>query len=241
MNNTFYRLVIRLVDAFLWGGELIGEENLPERGPAVFIANHLDALGPIGIFCSIPKRMHTWAVGDMMNKERVVDYLNKDFTERQLHLRPPLSLWFSKALSRLTLPLYQSMGCIPVWRNNYDSMHETLKLSIEVLRQEKILLIFPEDNLLPADPLTRMNPFLRAFVRLGEEFYADTGQRLAFYPIAVHPRRIVQVGEPVLHNPLAHQGEERHRMKDIMETTIRKMYLQLSGTDISRSLTVERK
>ena len=43
MKDGLYQFIVGVVDLFLWGGKLIGEENLPKRGPAVFIANHLDA------------------------------------------------------------------------------------------------------------------------------------------------------------------------------------------------------
>ena len=59
--------------------------------------------------------------------------------------------------------------------------------------------------------------------------YAETGQRLPFYPVAVHPQGVVMVGQPVQFDPLNRPGLERHRLKNIMETTIRSMYLQLEN------------
>jgi 1-acyl-sn-glycerol-3-phosphate acyltransferase len=43
MKDGLYQFIVGMLDLFLWSGEMIGEENLPRRGPAVFIANHLDA------------------------------------------------------------------------------------------------------------------------------------------------------------------------------------------------------
>ena len=68
MKDGLYQFIVGVVDLFLWGGELIGEENLPRHGPAVFIANHLDATGPIAAACSIPLRFHPWVIADMMDK-----------------------------------------------------------------------------------------------------------------------------------------------------------------------------
>jgi 1-acyl-sn-glycerol-3-phosphate acyltransferase len=50
--------LMRVLKLFLWNGELVGEENLPRSGPAVFIANHLEAVGPIAAYCSIPFRLY---------------------------------------------------------------------------------------------------------------------------------------------------------------------------------------
>ena len=65
MKDSLYQFIVSVLDLTLWGGELVGEENLPRHGPAVFIANHLDATGPIAAACSIPVRMYSWAAADM--------------------------------------------------------------------------------------------------------------------------------------------------------------------------------
>lgn len=241
MNDVTYQLIAGLLDLTLWGGQLVGEENLPCQGPAVFIANHADAIGPIAVACSIPLRMYFWIVGDMVDKERAAAYLQWDLIERQLHLRTPMAGWVARALSQLTVPFLRSLGCIPVYRGNYERMQVTLRLSMEVLRQGHCLLVFPEDNLLPTDPLTKMQPFQRTFVRLGEMYYEATGERLEFYPVAIHPSGFVQVGKGIVHDPLNPTGLERHRLKEVMENTVKMMYLQLEGGEVSGALSLVRK
>jgi hypothetical protein len=102
----------------------------------------------------------------MVDKEKAAAWLKWDFVERTLHLKPPASAWVAKVLSGITVPMLRSLGCIPVYKGDYERMVETLRLSMDVLRQGKFLLVFPEDATLPADPLTRMNPFQRSFARL---------------------------------------------------------------------------
>lgn len=226
MNDGLYQFIVGTIDLFLWGGKLVGEENLPRRGPAVFIANHHEAIGPIAVACSIPLRMYTWSVADMVDEEKAAAYLKWDFVERTFHLTPPVSAWAAKGLSRVTVPLLRSLGCIPVYKDDYEHMVDTLRLSMDVLRQDRFLLVFPEDNLLPKDPETGMAPFQRSFARLGEMYYAETGQRLEFYPVAVHPQGLVMVGKAVAFDPLSPVGLERHRLKDLMEDSVQSMYLQ---------------
>ncbi|OIO84266.1 MAG: hypothetical protein AUK02_07275 [Anaerolineae bacterium CG2_30_58_95] len=60
MKYILYQFLTGALDLFLWSGELIGEENLPKEGPAVFIANHLGPTGPIAVVCSIPLQLHPW-------------------------------------------------------------------------------------------------------------------------------------------------------------------------------------
>jgi hypothetical protein len=241
MKDGLYQFIVGMLDLFLWSGEMIGEENLPRRGPAVFIANHLDATGPIAATCSIPLRIHPWVIGDMMDKDLAPAWLQWDFTERQLHLKPPVSRWVARALCRIVVPLFYSIGCIPVYRGDYERMQETLRLSMDVLRQGQFMLVFPEDNRLTIDPVTKMQPFQRSFVRLGETYYEETGERLEFYPVAIHESGLVMIGKAVAFNPLNPVGLERHRLKDLMEDSVKSMYLQTSGDDTTVALTLERK
>ena len=237
MNNSTYLAIMRLIDPLLWGGELIGRENLPRSGPAVFIANHLEAVGPIAAACSIPVRMVAWIVADMVDEQKAAAYLQWDFVERTLELKPPLSIWAAKGLSKLTVPFLRSLGCIPVYRGEYDRMADTLRLSLEVLRQGRCLLIFPEDNQLPADPVTGMGPFQHSFARLGEKYYAETGERLGFYPVAIHASGYVMVGKVVTYNPNYAVGAERQRLKCLMENAVKTMYMQMEEENSSNMLT----
>jgi hypothetical protein len=241
MKDGLYQFIVGIIDLFLWGGRLVGEENLPRRGPAVFIANHLDATGPIAAACSIPLRFHPWVIADMMDKDLAPIWLQSDFVERQLHLKPPISRWVARALCRISVPLFYSLGCIPVYANDYERMRETLEMSMDVLREGKFLLVFPEDYRLPKDSVTKMQPFQHSFVRLGERYYAETGERLEFYPLTILGTGNLVVGKPVVFNPLNQVGVERRRLKQLMEDTITGTYMHLESGNTTGELTTERK
>ena len=240
MKDGLYQFLVGVLDLFLWCGELIGEEYLPRRGPAVFIANHLDATGPIATACSIPMRVHPWVIADMMDKGLAPHWLQADFVERQLHFKPPVSRWVARALCRISVPLFYSLGCIPVYRGDYERMHATLEISMGVLREGKSVLVFPEDNCLPTDPVTKMQPFQHSFARLGEMYYTETGERMGFYPVVVHSTGQLVVGKPVVFNPLNSVGLERRRLKELMEDNIIAVYMQLEDGKATGALMVER-
>jgi len=227
MRDFFYHLLTGYLGMFLWDGKLLDGANLPERGPAVLVANHLETSGPIACCSTLPMRLYPWAVADMVDEARAAAWLQWDFVERTLRLKPPASGIVAQKLAHLTVPLLRSLGCIPVYKGEYERMAETLSLSMDVLRHDRFLLVFAEDNLMPADPVTHMRPFQRTFARLGEMYYAETGKRLHFYPVAVHPSGFVKVGEPTAYDMLNPVGKERHRLKTLMENSVRAMYLQL--------------
>jgi hypothetical protein len=227
INDWTYFRFVHTLDAFLWGGELIGEENLPEAGPAVFISNHLGPTGPIAVICSIPLRLYPWVIADMMIQEKAAQYLNWDFVERTLKLKPPLSLKVASLLSRLTVPMLASFGGVPAFQG-YEDIHGALEKSIELLAEGKCIFICPENNKLPMDSATQMTPFKKGFARLGELFHARTNQCLNFYPVTVHESRKIVVEKPIIFNPLLPYAQERLRIKNLLESSIRRKYLEIA-------------
>jgi hypothetical protein len=237
MKDKMNHFLMRVLNLFLWDGEMIGEENLPRNGPAVFIANHLEAVGPIAAFCSIPFRLYAWVIADMVDEEKAAAWLKWDFVERTLELKPPVSGWVATWMSKITVPFLRWMGCIAVYQGEYDRLAESLQLSMDVLRQGKCLLVFPEDNRLPADPVTGMKPFQHSFARLGEKYFDETGERLEFYPVAIHRSGYIMIGKVVTFNPNFAVGAERQRLKRLMENAIKTMYMQMENEDSSNMLT----
>ncbi|MCQ3937412.1 MAG: hypothetical protein DPW18_10245 [Chloroflexi bacterium] len=228
MNDWLYHILAFGLHACLWGGDVTGEERLPKRGPAVLVANHLGAWGPIAAVSSMPRRLYPWVIADMMDAKRAPDYLRLDFVERQLHLKKPLSSWIANAISKLSVPLLTGAGCIPV-HSNFEEMLIPFHQSVNRLVQGGFILIFPEDPAQPLNPVYQMSPFKKGFVRLGEFYFQRTGRALTFYPLAVHRRRReVQVGAPVTHNPRANPVGERLRVKHTLERMIHEM---LEGTN----------
>lgn len=228
-ENLLYRILAAGFQAFIWGGEATGKENLPEQGPAILVANHLEALGPIAVVSSLPLRLYPWVVSDMLDTNLAPEYLRWDFVERQLHLPMPLSLWVAKFISKISVPLLNVIGCIPV-HSNPDDLCATFDQSVNLLAQGRFVLIFPEDPTQPLDPQFEMSPFKKGFVRLGEFYFQHTGRLLRFYPLAVHAvRRTVQVGRPVTYNPYAPPIKERLRVKYVLENMIREMLVGMDG------------
>ena len=101
MKDVTYRLIAWLFESFLWGGELIGGENLLE-GPSVFVSNHLGAMGPIAVVASLPIRVYPWVISDMVDSDKAAQYLNQDFVEPQLHLSPPFNTWVAKGIAKIS-------------------------------------------------------------------------------------------------------------------------------------------
>lgn len=226
MNKTLYHLISWAFQDWIWGGDLLGAENLPEAGPAVLVSNHLGALGPIAVGASLPLEMYFWIHADMLDPRLAPDYLRRDFVEPQLHIPPPFSHWLAGAISKIHVPLLRAVGGIPVYHTT-DGFHETSRLSVDLLAQGNYILIFPEDPDLPPDPRYNMTPFRKGFARLGELYFERTRKILPFFPLAVHAEsRTVRVGKPIRYNPFNRPAVERQRIRAVLEQNIHAMLMQ---------------
>lgn len=225
LSDRSYHLIISLLEAFMWDGELMGGENL-QAGPGVIVANHMGSIGPVGICSSLPMRLYPWVLGATVDPIKGPENVRKDFVEKVLHLEPPLSEMVARLLCKVSTPLLLSLGCIPV-PETHEEQEATFQCSLDLLKQGKFLLIVPEDPIgEPIDALTGMRPFKRGFLRIGALYYEETGERLPFYPVTIHEEGLVMVGTPITFNPLNEPRIERFRLINLLEQTIKKMHLE---------------
>ena len=234
MNETLYRFISWGFQDLIWGGDLLGEDRLPDRGPAVFVSNHLGSLGPIAAGASLPFFVHPWIHADMLDERLAPDYLRRDFVEPTLHILPPFSHWLARGISKLHVPLLRALGGIPVYHTP-EGLSGTFRQTLNLLTQDRFILIFPEHADLPPDPQTKMRPFQKGFARLGELFYEKTHQVLAFYPLAVHAEtRTLRVGNPIRYNYINNPASERQRIASMLEQSIHEMVLHASEGEIAQ-------
>jgi len=219
----------------MWDGELVGEENL-EHGPGVIVANHMGSVGPVGICVAMPMRVYPWVLGSTVDPVKGPENVRIDFVEKILHINPPLSEMIAKGLCKVSTPLLLSIGCIPV-PDTHQEQEATFSTSIDFLRQGKYLYIVPEDPKgEPVDPLTGIRPFKRGFLRLGELYFQETGDRLPFYPVAIHEAGMVVVGKPIEYNPLNEAKMERFRMVNLLDETVKAMHLEVTEGGVLQPL-----
>jgi hypothetical protein len=222
LGDLAYHLIISTLEIFMWDGEMLGGEYLQD-GPGVIVANHMGAIGPVGICSSLPMRLYPWVEGDTVDKVKGPEAIRKDFVEKTLHLQPPISTLLAEGICKISTPLLLSLGCIPV-PVTHQEQEQTFQTSLALLQQGKFVLIVPEDSESLPDPVTGICQFKRGFLRLGEQYYQETGRRLPFYPVAIHEDGLVIVGKPIAYNPLNPARQERLRMVYLLEESVKMMH-----------------
>jgi len=209
--------------ARLWRTRLLDTKNIPARGPVVFVANHLGSYAPIAVLAAFPRRLYPWVQHDVTERKVCPGYLRLDFIEPELRLQPPLSRAAAWLISKPCLAVMKALGAVPVYPRS-PRLSITWERSLEVLRKEEALVIFPENKDRPSNGV--VNGFDGGFVDLGSFFFKDTGRTLDFIPVAVHKEaKAIRVGRPIPYIPAHPLSFERRRIVTALQDEITKMVL----------------
>ena len=228
MGDFLYRAIRLLRYSFAY--RCVGQENIQGDGPGIYVANHLDSVGPVEVVLSVPMRFHPWVVAEMTDPKRAPRYLYDDFVGPIWHLRERFGMAVAAVLSRLTVGLLLGLGCIPMDLHRRRYMG-AFRRSLDLLQAGGNLLIFPEDPQGPLDQATRMRPFMAGFLLLCRQYERAAGHQLPLYPVAVHrERRIVAIGTPLFFSPA---GAGRQWREDILQARDR---LQAAVKELYRAL-----
>ncbi|OGN91465.1 MAG: hypothetical protein A2Y88_10675 [Chloroflexi bacterium RBG_13_48_10] len=207
--------------------DVVGFENITTPGPALYIANHLGAIGPIETILSVPIRFYPWIISEMLDFKLAPKYLFDDFIHPVLHLNGRFGLLFSTLLTKISVRLLRAIGSVSIDR--FGGMTtDGFRQSLRMLKEGRNLLIFPEDALLPVNPDTSMRHFMPGFVTLCSLYQASAGSLLPVYPIAVHAgSETVAIGKPEFFHPLAGHREAMNSFNLLIEQRVRMMYLEM--------------
>ncbi len=224
-DSFVYDLACFLLSSFSY--DVTGLENIQTPGPAIYISNHLGPTGPIESILSIPIRFYPWGIAEMSDPERAPKYLYDDFVHPVLHLGGKPGLMFATFLTKISIPLFNSIGVVPIDRFGGWTA-DGFRQSLHLLHEGKNLLIFPENSIAPMDSETSMRPFMPGFATLCSLYQKGTSFALPVYPMAVHSgAETVTIGKAEYFHPLGkhHQAIEAFNLH--IEGRVRELYLEL--------------
>lgn len=225
MTDYFYKK-LQVVFSIFWRCRLIDKENIPSQGPAVLASNHLGSYGPIAVLSVLPVRLYPWVEHQTTDWKLSPDYLRRDFVEPELHLKPPLSHAAAWLIAWACVLLMKIIQVIPVYEKSMK-LTITWKRSLELLKQKKLLIVFPENENIPFNEV--MHKFDQGFIGLAPLYFKKTGRALKFIPVAIHKAaKAIKIGRPVSYNPQKNIASERERIRTALQNSITKMYSSLS-------------
>jgi 1-acyl-sn-glycerol-3-phosphate acyltransferase len=177
--NGFVRFIRWILRHFKLRPIVIKEpEELLE--PAIYIANHSGASGPMTLCMYFEKPIIPWGAYPMMGNYRERwRYLYHVFYRQKLKYTKIKSFVISTLFAMLSKALYVGVYLIPTYPD--IRVKTTMDQSIDELSFGNSLLIFPEDSTNGYADITEH--YHEGFVFLALRYYKKTGIDLPVYPI----------------------------------------------------------
>lgn len=184
----FARALLSIIFRIIYRIEVIGIENIPEKGRAILCSNHISMLDPIILGISI---------------KRPISFMAK----KELFKNP----FIAKLLTAL--------GAFPVDRENSDLT--AIRNSINVLKMEKILGMFPEGTRTKKMDLEFAKPGVSLIAYKGKSpvipVFIETDYRL-FSKISIN------IGKPIIIDDLFENKPKTEDHKKISKYILKSIY-----------------
>lgn len=175
--------------------------------PAVFVANHDRAYGPIAMMGWFDQRdtLRPWINAQMLSAREAPAYIRKDYWWDPNGRWAKLEDYTLSYLAALCLPpILRGSDCIPVYHDT--SVLKTLQKSVRAIGEGKNILLFPEH---PTGFLTYDKNVDPGFVSLGRLSWAKLKKQVSFYPVHIDwDAQRIDVGAPILYDPAVPYAEQ---------------------------------
>ncbi|MGI5979215.1 MAG: MATE family efflux transporter [Oscillospiraceae bacterium] len=175
--------------------------------PAVFVANHDRAYGPIAMMGWFDQRetLRPWINAQMLSARQAPAYIRRDYWWDPNGRWARLKDYTLAYLAALFLPpILRGSDCIPVYHD--ARVLKTLKRSVRAFAENKNILLFPEH---PTGFLTYAKEVDPGFVSIGRLSWARLKKQVSFYPVHIDwGGQIIHVGPPIVYDPAVSYAEQ---------------------------------
>lgn len=181
--------------------------------PSVFCPNHAGAFGPIDMCAHFPvsDRCHPWLNASVMDPKQVPAYVRQDYWWKPgCFLEPLYNATLPYMAAAVLPPILRSVPGVPVYHDM--QVIKTFRKSIEYLRQNDHLIIFPQQ---PSGYQSHHMELNRGFLQIAPMAYRTLGLALKFYPVHIdYKQRRFIVGTPVKYDSAVSLKEQEDRLLD---------------------------
>jgi len=198
--------------------------------PLIFVSNHIGSFGPVSVLSSLPAKLYPWVANEVTELKKVARHLQVEFTELELKLRPPLSVWLARLIGRICVTLMRNIEAIPVYSGS-RRIRSTLQRSLELLLAGKNILVFPEDKERPINEV--LGDFNTGFLAMARLYYQKTRKLIRFLPLAVNEKvKAIKIGYPIRFDVRRPFLQEKLRLKRKLQDAIYALYYSLEEPDL---------
>jgi hypothetical protein len=195
--------------------------------PLIIVSNHIGSYGPLSIISSLPLKVYPWVAHEVTSMRQVASRLQREFTELELRLRPPASVWLARLIGRICVFIMRDLQAIPVYASS-RRIRDTLQRSLELLLRGKNILVFPENKERPINEV--LGDFSTGFLAMARLYYEKTRKAIRFLPVAVNQKvKGIQIGRAIRFDAALPFAQEKRRLKRELEASIYSMYYDLEA------------
>lgn len=200
---------------------LCSKEEIPNK--CIMVSNHSAKNGPMALELYLPIFNVKWGAHQMLGNYssrfhylRDVFYIQKcGWGKFKATIKAGIEALFSKML-------YKGMKFVPTYPDG--RLTQTIKQSIEILDDDKAILVFPEDSNEGYKEI--MTSFFSGFVLLSLQYFKKTGEDLPIYPIYYHQKKkIIIVGKPLFVQELVNKGMNRDQIAELFCEEVNNLFL----------------
>ena len=190
----------------------------PDEGePAVFVANHAQAFGPMSMVLNFDRQFRPWIAGDIMDREKAKDFIFLQFFAGNLKKHKKWTMLKSKFVAKILVPIFENVKGIPV---QYGSgIIGTFRETTKALSEGDNIVIFGEKPV-------RFSPYIAeisdGIFQVAVFYYKQTGKRLKIYPVYIGPHDI-SVGVPTEFDPEKDMKVQRQQMAEYIKLNIHEL------------------
>lgn len=129
MFYSFAKMIVRPLLVIFWRPRIIGEEHVPATGAVILASNHLAGADTVFMPCLVTRPVHFLAKADLLSRHTL--------------------------FGRLLATVLESLGVMPIERTGGSVSQAAIGTGLAVLREGKVLGIYPEGSRSPDGRLYR--------------------------------------------------------------------------------------
>ena len=158
-------------------------EVLPPEEPTVYVCRHLNMHGPLTTLIRLDFHVHPMVLHVFFDKDTCdKQYTEYTFTERRSK-RKKKHHPFAYVASRIVPPLEKSIKAIPVYRGAEGNSLQTLKCSLEHLKNGESVIVYPDIDYTAG--YEKESELYEGFLMLGQMYKRSEGKSLRFVPLYI--------------------------------------------------------
>ncbi len=206
--GRYFRIIRRIIKIFAPMRKVDSLEKLD--GPCVILCRHRNMRGPVYSIVHWAGPARPWVFWPFLQKESFYDQMYGYTFTKRLGYPDWLAKFGAWLLSNTVPALIQSLGGIPVYRND-SRIRETFRFSMEQLEAGRHIMIYPDVDYTSNEDVGAV---YEGFFMLERMYFRKTGRHLPFVPVHLDThKRTMHFGTPVTFTN-ANFNDEKERVKN---------------------------